>query len=177
MTERLKVKDDLELIRASSSDVDEIWTIISSNADWLAAKGLNHWKIYYTREKIEKKINLENVYLVQINGESVGTLTLDTSKTHYPPEVLNQFAEPVEDAIYVTALGILPESHGQGIASKLMEFVDRTARDQGIKYVRFDCREDDTLLVNFYNRRGYNKVGEVVGQNGVTFLLMEKKVL
>ncbi len=178
MTEnRVELGGNLEVGRASRGDLESVWAIIKSDSDWLAEKGLDHWRKYYTREKIAQKIGGSEVYLAYQNNDLVGTVTLDTNPVeYYRPEEMNQFTDPDASGLYVTALAVLPDKQGQGIASELMEFADSEAKKKGVKYVRFDCRAAYTDLVNFYKKRGYKVAGETVDEedNNELYLLMEK---
>ncbi len=180
MTEtRVGLGGNLEVGRASQEDLDSVWGIIKSDSDWLAEKGLDHWRKYYTREKVQRKIYGQEVYLAYQNNNLAGTVTLDTNPVeYYRPEEMNQFTEPDASGLYVTALAVVPAKQGQGIASKLMEFADSEAKKKGVKYIRFDCRAAYKELVDFYKKRGYKVIGETLDEedNNERYLLMEKEI-
>src|SRR3972149_103668 len=115
----------LQVRRAQPSDLDEVWRIIKSCSDWLKGQGMNHWDKYYTKELVEKKLTTQEVYLAFDPDGLVGTITLDMSPvSYYEKKDIASFADPEAQALYVTALAVLPEHQGKGTASKLMGFAE-----------------------------------------------------
>ena len=174
-----ELEGGLKVIRAADADVDKVWGVVKSCSDWLLGeKKLDHWSKYYTREIIEKKIKKQEVLLVYQGGGVVGTITLDTNPVdYYTEENLSHFSDPSAKAIYVSVVAVNPEVQGRGIASRLMKLADDVAKSRGIDYVRFDCRAEYTDLANFYQKRGYAKVGSFSEGEDQNYLLMEKKVI
>ena len=75
------------------------------------------------------------------------------------------------------ALGVLPEYQQQGIAGKMVEFAETLAKQQGVEWLRLDCRSEVPGIVAFYEKRGFHKVGEPLPEGeGETYWLMEKKI-
>ncbi|MFC1710081.1 GNAT family N-acetyltransferase [Patescibacteria group bacterium] len=178
MKERL-TNQTLELSLASESDIDEVWSIIKTCSDWLLKSGHKHWDDYYSRGLFEKKIQTESVYLASVKGTSIATITTSTEPVEYYEENdMQQFKEPDTNALYVTALAVLPQYQQQGYATKLMDFAEDQANESNLDYVRFDCKALYVELVNFYRDRGYNVVGVTIDEedNDEPYFLMEKKV-
>ncbi len=174
-----KVSRDLQIVRAWESDLDTVWGIIKADSDWLESQGMSHWTHYYSRELIEKKLKRQEVYIARNSDGVVGTITLDTNPVdYYTDEDMQKFEDPSARGLYATALAVLPEYQGKGIASKLMEFVEAQAKERGIRFVRFDCRASYLKLVEFYKRRRYKIVGEIIddADNNELYYLMEKKI-
>ena len=140
---------------------------------------MNHWDKYYTKKLVEKKIKTQEVYLAFSQGSLVGTITLDTSPvSYYEERDIASFADPEARALYVTALAVLPEHQGKGVASKLMEFAETQGKKREIGFIRFDCRASYTDLINFYTKRGYQRTGDMIDtkDNNEIYYLMEKQV-
>lgn len=123
-------------------------------------------------------IRKKEVYLGRMNGKPVGTATFDTKPPWYytEPGYAGKFTGPDEPAIYLTALAVLPQDQKQGFAGRLLQFVEEKARASGANWLRLDCRSEVPDLVNFYEKRGFSKVGDKPvdeGEDG-TYWLMEK---
>lgn len=170
---------EMKAIRASGTDIDKVWGVVKSCADWLLTqKGLDHWSSYYTREIIEKKIKTQEVLLIYEGDEVVGTMSLDSKPVgYYTEKNLSNFADPTAKAVYVSIVAVRPEFQRRGIASRLMESADEITKSRGIAYIRFDCRKEYVELVNFYQKRGYKIVGSFSEGEDQNYLLMEKKVI
>ena len=166
--------------KASQGDLDAVWRIIKLASHWLSGKNLNHWSKYYSRELVSKMIDKKTVLVGLENGRPVATVTFGNKAPWYyvEPGYGEKFSSPEESAIYLTALAVLPDEHKQGFASKLVDVVEEEAKRGGASWLRLDCRAEVPGLVNFYERRGFVKLGSKPvdeGEDG-TYWLMEKKL-
>jgi len=159
-------------------ELDTVWGLIREDSEWLSKeKGLNHWSDWYTREKVEEKFEDWDVYLAYRDNKLVGTMSVSEKKVgYYLQESIEMFEEPEARALYVSMLAVKPEFQGQGVASDLLKKAEEIAKDKGIKYVRFDCREEYSELVYFYLKRDYKKRGSFNEAEGENYLMMEKKI-
>lgn len=166
------------LIRAGENEVDQVWGIIQDNSNQLLSNlGLDHWSNYYTRQVIEEKINKQDVFLLSSSDTPVATIVLSSDPVdYYTQKDLSCFAKPAEKALYISSLAVSPHFQKRGIAGKLMEFATKVAQDQGIKFIRFDCRAEYTDLVSFYEKRGYVRKGSFTEGEGQNYFLMEKEL-
>lgn len=158
--------------------LDEVYGIIKIDSEWLSKeKRLDHWSDWYTREKVEEKFEDWDVYLAYRNSELVGTMSVSEKKVgYYLQESIEMFTEPKARALYISMLAVKPEFQGQGVASDLLELAEGIAKGKRINYVRFDCREEYTELVDFYLKRGYEKRGSFPEGENENYLMMEKKI-
>lgn len=171
---------NFEIKRATLADMQTVWKIIKKDSNWLAEQDLNHWAKYYTEEMIGKMITRKEVYLGLRDNEPISTITLDSKAPKYyaGAEYSKRFTNPDDPAIYVTAAAVLPNEHKKGFASRLLQFVERRARQKGAKWMRLDCRAEVPGLAAFYEKRGFQKLGSSPideGEDG-TYWLMERKL-
>lgn len=170
---------ELNFERVGMESVDKVWKIVSRCASWLLKeKGLDHWSSYYTREMIEDKISSCEVYLVSEENVSVGTFCISEKMFDFYNELPRPlpFKDLEVNAFYPSMLAVDPDHQGKGVASKILEFLEQIARERGIKYIRFDCREEYSDLVSFYKKRGFVEVGRFSEGEGQNCLLMEKEI-
>lgn len=169
---------NLDIQPATAKDLDSVWKIIDSCSDWLVtAKGLDHWKKYYNQALVAKKIRTQKVYLARAENNPVATITLDFNPvSYYTKEDMTNFVDRKVRAGYVTALAVLPELQGRGIASRMMDFVEERAASLNGKYLRLDCRASYEDIVRFYVHRGFKTVGISIddADNNAEYLLMER---
>lgn len=171
----------LEISQAQENQSSQVWGVINTCSRWLlSTKGFTHWSSYYTETKIKEKLKKQKVFLITNHQTPIATITLDTKPIDYfTSEDMSCFTDPQADALYITALGVLPEYQGRGIATALMTFAEAEAQKAGIQYVRFDCLASYSELVKFYEKLGYTVKGHYVDtqDNDKLYNLMEKEIV
>lgn len=181
-------KAPVSIIKADIQDIDDVWNIIQNCSAWLAEQGLTHWSDYYTKQMFEQRLNGEEyeVYLMyDRQGNAVATASINTHCPEYYGEDVNQFTEPSEQAIYLTAIGVDPQYQGKGYAKEMLSMVEGLAKTRQIPFVRFDARASYTKLIDFYKKQGYKIVGSLLddldeenpqSEEDRTYYLMEKSL-
>ncbi|MFQ5493538.1 MAG: GNAT family N-acetyltransferase [Candidatus Dojkabacteria bacterium] len=165
--------------QATVGDLDDIWNIISAASDWLVGQGMTHWASYYTLEFVEEKIENAEVFMLENDGAVVATITVASAPPGYYSvndegvDHMDKFVEPTREAMYLTALAVLPKFRGKGFAKQLIAFVEDLAKERDIQYLRFDARGDYVKLVNLYKKLGYSIVGEMPDPDS-SYYLFEK---
>jgi len=66
---------------------------------------------------------------------------------------------PNRDHLFVEAIAVLPELHGQGIGSRLLAFAEQGAQRLRLRSVRLFTSGDIAGNLIFYQRRGYHETG------------------
>ena len=111
---------------------------------------------------IRQKLVTAHAVVASIDGEVVGCA----------------FYEPEDDHIYLGRIAVLPQYRRQGIASKLIAWVEAQTRSLGYARVRLAVRLvlDDNRA--FYERHGYlfHSYGTHAGYADPTFVNLEKNV-
>jgi GNAT superfamily N-acetyltransferase len=147
--------------RATVSDMDLVLNILSASADWLSSNGMDHWKGAHTAEKVLKRFQDREIYLLYYNDIPVGTIALSTMPPFYYNETDKEFwKDKSAPAMYISSLAVLPNYHGKGFATELVKFAERRAIEEGYKYIRFDAVGYYTKLTKFYLDRNYKIVGK-----------------
>ena len=72
-------------------------------------------------------------------------------------------------------LGIADDFHGKGLGSKLIESVMETARERGLKKIFLTVVQYNQVAWNMYEKRGFVKYGEFVGEDGLDYFRMVQK--
>jgi len=157
--------------KAKQADANKVLSILLDCAHWLADQGLTHWKEAHTLERVVKRIKERNVFLLEVKGSEVATITLDNKSPSYYRDSDKLFwSNPDAAALYISSLAVLPESQGGGLATQLLTFAEEQARKQGLKYIRFDAVAHYKALTRFYVSRGYRVVGSrVTGKENSNF--------
>lgn len=69
-------------------------------------------------------------------------------------------------------LGVADDFQGQGLGSKLMDSVMEVARERRLKKVLLTAVQDNEVAWKLYEKRGFVKYGEFVGEDGLDYFRM-----
>jgi GNAT superfamily N-acetyltransferase len=105
---------------------------------------------YQDTSTTEFRIAKGECYLAFLNELLVGTITL-----YRPREMLGSPWYDQEDVSSFGQFGVLPEYRGLGIGGYLLDFVERRAKQWGLRELALDTAEPATQSIRKYNARGY----------------------
>ena len=174
----------MEIIKAGRENLDTVYEIIHECSLWLQNKGMNHWVDYYTKELVTHKFETGDIFLLRDEEKFVATISVsDQEPYYYSKNKDGKNGEAIDytmkftqgRALYVSALAVLPEFQGRGLAKSLLLYIENYAKKKRIEYIRMDARGDYTDLINMYLRWGFKKVGSMPDPDSEYFL-MEKKI-
>src|SRR5258708_361167 len=117
---------------------------------------------YDTVEKLTEHMQTASAVIAEINGEPVACTFYSARDGH----------------VYLFRLSVLPEFRRQGIAGKLIAFVERRAVEMGYAIVKLGTRVALPKNRAYYERLGYRFVEERFhpGYDKPTYVFMEKAV-
>lgn len=179
------------IIKLSEEKVEDILSVITQCSDWMATHhNMDHWSTYYNAEVIKDKLKHGDTYVEYTEGLPVATISLSELAPEYyisntdglDGETLDyteQFPSSRDintKPLYISALGVIPDQQGSGLASKLLKMAENEAIKRGCNVVRFDSRMSFEHVINFYVRKGYQKVG-TMDDEGEEYGLFEKRLL
>jgi len=140
----------------TSTDTQLVHRVIKECAAWLSDRGMEHWSVYYTEERVAKKLQETTIYGLGEGSDLIGVVSLsEQPPSYYDRSDLLKFKDQSEPAIYMSMLAVRPEFQGKGLASALMRCAEQKVRDSGVKYMRLDVIREYEELNSFYATRGY----------------------
>ena len=165
----------IQIIKADISYLDSVYDIVRKSSDWMKKEyTFTHWDSWYTKERIKENFRQGDVYLLLKDNIPVATYTIKKSQPSYYSKVhIEKFNNPKAEAYYCYTLAVLPKYHGNGFAKELLSHLEKTAKDNNIKYLRFDAKANYTQLIEFYKKFGFAIVGEL-NDEGEIYYLFEK---
>lgn len=146
---------NFSIIKAEKTDISDIFNIIENCAMWLSNKKLNHWSKGYNIKKVEERVNKNTTYLLKIDQDLVGTITLIIEVPFY----FRCRKDLNAKWISIVWLAVHPKYMWNWYATKLLEYAEKKAKDENIKYLRLDASFFDNKLTKFYQNRWYKVVG------------------
>ena len=122
---------------------------------WVGERGYEQWPLPYPREDLSAAIERGEVYLAELDGEPVATVTLLWDDPQY-------WGDRPPDAAYVHKLAVSRACAGQRIGSAIVEWADATAARAGRDFLRLDCLRDNPGIRAYYERLGFEYRGDLV---------------
>ena len=142
------------VVPAKAGEVDIVLEILNEARAWLLERGIDQWGPgSLTRERFLEWISRGEVYLAKVGEESIGTVTLQWSDEWF-------WGQNPPDAGYVHRLAIRPTQTGKNLGLYILKWAEETARAEGKKYLRLNCRADDRKLRAYYEQVGFLHKGD-----------------
>lgn len=134
---------------------DDAYFVILEVAKDLRCRGIQYWNPdYLDQEKLFKHVSSGELITGYVQDQLAGAMIL----TFHDPEVWPEIA-PGESS-FIHKLSVLPNFQGHGVAKQIVDFADSLSQARGVNYTRLDCGSDRPKLCSFYEKLGYEKVGE-----------------
>lgn len=141
---------DPTIRRLVPSDSLEALTLLLNRAyQRLAAMGFNYTAVDQTVETTRERIEGNECYVAEIDGRIIGTALLIPHRQERPAWA-NQ-----PGVAYAGQLGVEPEFRHLGLGARLMDTIERRARELGFHTIAGDTSEGADYLLKFYGGRGY----------------------
>jgi GNAT superfamily N-acetyltransferase len=148
--------------------VAAVAALLDEATTWVGERGYEQWPLPFPEEEITAAIERGEVYVAELDGDTVATVTLLWDDPIYWPD------EPA-DAAYVHKLAVSRACAGQRIGQDIVEWADRTAATAGRDFLRLDCLRDNPGIRAYYERLGFEHRGDLF-VNGRGMSIYERRV-
>ncbi len=126
-------KEEFDRLRHSFNDTDELW---------------NKYKEMRMKQYDENDVD---TYIVELNNQVVGEVTINYSSHDLPTEAIpNQ-------RVYVQAFRIEPSFQGYGLGQKLMEYTLSDLENKGISEFTIGVEDDNEVAKHIYFKYGFTE--------------------
>lgn len=129
-------------------------TLLDEATGWVGERGYEQWPLPFPRDELAAGIERGEVYVAELDGDAVATVTLLWDDPIYwgarPP-----------DAAYVHKLAVSRACAGRRIGQNLVEWADSTAAAAGRQFLRLDCLRDNPGIRAYYERLGFEHRGDL----------------
>jgi GNAT superfamily N-acetyltransferase len=137
---------------ATPEDVETVGRLLDDASTWVGDLGFRQWPLPFPRDEIAAAIERGEVYVADVDGESVATVTLLESDPFW--------GERPPDALYVHKLAVRRDHAGRGIGAALVEWAVQRAARGGRSFLRLDCLNADPGIRRYYESLGFEDRGE-----------------
>ena len=141
--------------RCQARDVSAVGALLDEATVWVGERGYEQWPLPFPRDELAAAIERGDVYVAEIAGEVVATVTLLWDDPMY-------WGDRPPDAAYVHKLAVSRACAGQRIGSAIVEWADATAAAAGRQFLRLDCLGDNPRIRAYYEQLGFEHRGDLV---------------
>ncbi|MEK5391364.1 GNAT family N-acetyltransferase [Margalitia sp. FSL K6-0131] len=145
---------------ASDSDSKQIIYLLKETAQWIKSKNIDQWQYLLEGgddEEISLAISNQFTYKVLEGTELIGTFTLSPTQSEWDIHIFGP--EEVQNSLYLHRLAVAPRKMGKGIGMAIIQWIkDNIQTDK--KYLKLDCVSHNTKLNHFYQKNGFDYIGE-----------------
>lgn len=146
--------------RALLTDLQEILNVKDLVIADMAKHNIFQWDHAYPNEAVlTQDIENQDLYVIEENGVICGFACIDTKQA---PEYATLDFEMTDTAYVVHRLAIHPEYNGRGYASRMIQFAEDLAVQNGVFDLRIDTFCENYRAQNFFKKQGFNYVGDVI---------------
>jgi GNAT superfamily N-acetyltransferase len=143
----------MQVRRARTEEIETVLDVLADAAAWTRARGIEQWPERFPRDWVMPAVERGETWLAEVGGEIVGSLVV-------------QWDDPIFWSGYPTDAGYLHRlavrRHGSGLGDSLRRWAESHAAAAGKPFMRLDCVAANGPLRAYYERAGYEHVGDVL---------------
>jgi len=139
----------MEINRAKTTDLIEILFLLKVCIRDMNSNGLKHWNsVFPDIAMIQSSLDRGIIYLAKDKGVCKGMVTLNEDQ---PDEYKSlSFPSGLQKPLYLQNMVVHPKWQGKGIATQMIEFAQKFAKEKG-----FDCIRLDVFMTSEKARQLY----------------------
>lgn len=161
---------------ANIQDLDELYFIYKKAKLHLDDQGIFQWNDSYpNRSVIEKDIRDNSLFVLENESEITGAVCLNQEQdSQYKQISWHHHDLPI---LVIHRLVVSPHLQGKGYAQILMRFAEDYATQMKAKSIRLDAYGENSRLQAFYQKRGFQKRGNIFFEGRTApFICLEKQL-
>jgi len=150
--------------KAKKKEIQQILTITRACAQQMKSQNIYQWNENYpSLDAFNKDLKSNELFVIISEEIIVGciTITPKIDKEYLPIKWLT----PNNSNLYIHRLAILPDYQGKGFAQLLMDFAENFALENNYSSIRLDTFSQNIRNQKIYEKRGYEKLGEIFFPN------------
>ena len=150
------------------NDIDEIMNLCKDCTKHMMQQGIFQWNMHYPNvAAFENDVKRDELFVLEMNHQILGTIVISSfmDEDYAAVEWLTQN----KNNIYIHRLAVHPEYQSLGFAQQLMDFAEAFATKNNYLSIRLDTFSQNKRNQQFYEKRGYQKLGHIYFPKQSTF--------
>lgn len=144
---------------ARETDIPYIEAIAKQSVNVMKEEKNDQWdETYPLAEHFIKDIENGSIFVKELSGEVVGSITIDQDFSSAYEGFTWTF--PFEQSMIFHRLAVNPSLRKEGVASLLIQFAEDYARDKGMIAIKVDTYSLNKKAQALFTKRGYSYIGE-----------------
>ncbi|MFJ7725183.1 GNAT family N-acetyltransferase [Neobacillus sp. NPDC097160] len=145
---------------AAVGDLTSIDQLFQDCKEELQQKGIYQWDVEYpNKEYFEHTINEKEMFMLHSESETLGAMVLNEWQISEWDDV--NWSNKDGKYLILHSFCTHPSVQGKGFGGTMLQFAENMAKEQGYDGIRLDAYSGNKGSLGFYEKRGYNKTGEV----------------
>jgi len=145
---------------AVPEDINDIMSLIQEVIKDMQNTGSDQWDDFYPDiQTITNDQKNNTLYILRDQKKCIGIIVLNEEQDKEYKTV--NWAGKNDRILVLHRLCIHPDRRRKGLANKLMNFAEEYAIENNYKSIRLDAYSANVAAVRLYEKRGYNKIGQV----------------
>lgn len=141
-------------------DIPKLIEVTKACAKAMISKGVFQWNDNYPSVKVfENDIKLNQLWVLKEDSKLIGSIVVSSIIDEEYKAI--DWLTPTTKNCYIHRLAVHPKYQGKGLAQQLMSFAETYAKDNKFISVRLDTFSINERNNIFYQKRGYQKLGDV----------------
>lgn len=150
----------MDIIKGQKQDISDIFDIISNCIKHMERKGVYQWNKFYPNEDIIKSdIESEHCYVLKDNSKCIAYVAINEEQSPEYSQI--KWLSDGRKVLVIHRLSVHPEYQGNGIAKKMLNFIEDVAAKNNYSCIRLDAYSENETALKLYENFGYKKAGQV----------------
>ena len=158
---------------ARIAELPELMALVKAAVRHMESQGICQWDDHYPNAAVlQADIENRHLHVVDADGQMAGMVSINEEQAPEYQAVPWQYAGK---ALVIHRLTIAPAFQRRKLATRLLEFAEKTAESQGYDTLRLDVFAENPGAIGLYKNFGFKAAGTVRFKKGL-FVCFEKPV-
>ena len=158
----------MELIKIDKDNRKLVLEQLKEAAIWLKDHDIDYWQNWHNPSDLHKNWIKEGLKKEQFYGVYEDAQLIGIFRLQYNDELF--WCKRNDKAGYVHSFTTNLKMSGQGVGYRILDKITELLQENGSDYLRLDCGIENTKLIKFYKKYGFEEAGEA-------FVYQERLVL